>query len=219
MKILGCVQPTYASWYNFFYRILISDIFIILDDVQYSKNNSFNRNKILNKNKEILLTVPVFFEKKDQKINEIKIDYSKDWRKKHWMSINQSYSKSKYFNDFKNDLETIYKKKFVKLIDLNLEIINFFLRYFEVKKKIYLSSEIKVNGSGNEKLVNLCKYFKADYFIVKTGSENYHPPNFFKKEKIKLKYFSYDDIKKENKYNFKPYLSIIDYASNNNKLT
>ena len=82
MKILGCVQPTYIPWYYFFYRIIIADVFVILDDVQYSKNNFFNRNKILNKDKEILLTVPVNFEKNIQKINEIKIDYSKNWRRK-----------------------------------------------------------------------------------------------------------------------------------------
>ena len=136
MKILGCVQPTYIPWYYFFYRIIIADVFVILDDVQYSKNNFFNRNKILNKDKEILLTVPVNFEKNIQKINEIKIDYSKNWRRKHWISICQSYTKSKYFNSFSEQLEKIYEKKFDKLIDLNLEIIYFFLDHFKIKKKI-----------------------------------------------------------------------------------
>lgn len=219
MKILGCVQPTYASWYYFFYRIINADIFVILDDVQYSKNSSFNRNKIINKNKEILLTVPVFLKNNSQKINEIEIDYSKNWRKKHWMSICQSYSKSKYFNDFKDDLGKIYEKKFNRLLDLNMEIINFFLNYFEIKKKIYISSQIKVDGIGNEKLINLCKYFKADYFVVKENTESYHPKKTFMEKNIQFKYFSYKQIQTNNKSNFKPNLSIIDYASHNKKFT
>ncbi len=219
MKVLGCVQPTYASWYYFFYRIINADIFVILDDVQYSKNSSFNRNKIINKNKEILLTVPVFFKDNTQKINEIKIDYSKNWRKKHWMSISQSYSKSKYFNDFKDDLEKIYEKKFDRLLDLNMEIINFFLNYFEIKKKIYISSQIKVDGTGNEKLINLCEYFKADHFVVKENTEKYHPKKIFMEKNIQFKYFSYKQIQTNNKSNFKPSLSIIDYASHNKKFT
>tara|TARA_B110000467_G_C18312522_1_gene479111 strand:+ start:1016 stop:1675 length:660 start_codon:yes stop_codon:yes gene_type:complete len=219
MKILGCVQPTYIPWYYFFYRIIIADVFVILDDVQYSKNNFFNRNKILNKDKEILLTVPVNFEKNIQKINEIKIDYSKNWRRKHWISICQSYTKSKYFNSFSEQLEKIYEKKFDKLIDLNLEIIYFFLDHFKIKKKIYLSSELKINSTGNEKLINLCKYFEADNFIVKKNTENYHPIELFQKQDIKFKYIEYDQVQSNDKLNFKPDMSIVDYACYNKDLT
>ena len=169
--------------------------------------------------KEILLTVPVNFENNNQKINEIKIDYSKNWRRKHWMSICQSYAKSKYFNDFSEGLEMIYKKKFDKLINLNLEIIYFFLDYFRIEKKIYLSSDIKINGTGNEKLINLCKYFEADNFIVKKNTENYHPIELFKEQDIQFKYIEYDQVQNDNKLNFKPDISIIDYACYNKNLT
>ena len=58
-KILSCLQPTYLPWIPFFERVILSDIFIILDDVEFSKNSNHNRNSIKTNSKQLLLTVPV----------------------------------------------------------------------------------------------------------------------------------------------------------------
>ena len=52
---LGCVQPGYLPWIPFFKRIQQSDIFVYLDDVEFSKNNFHNRNRIRTPNGEVLL--------------------------------------------------------------------------------------------------------------------------------------------------------------------
>jgi hypothetical protein len=215
MKILGCVQPTYIPWYWFFYRIKISDVFILLDDVEYSKNNSFNRNKIINNNNETMLTVPINYKNNSKtKLKDITINYDRDWRKKHINTIIQSYSKFSLFKNFEKDLKIIYEKKFDKLIDLNFEIIEFFLNYFEISTSIYKSSDIDIKGNSNEKLIGLCKYFNADYFIVKPNTDNYHPEKIFNQNKIKFKYLDYSKICEENiKKKLNPKLSILDYAT------
>ena len=104
---------------------------------------------------------------------------------------------------------------------MNIEIIKFLLRYFKIKKKIFISSEIQVKGTANEKLINLCKYFNTSSFMVKPETENYHPKVLFKKNNIDFKFYS----NKTKSYNqkskiFLPGLSIIDYIANNgNSLT
>ena len=43
---VGCVQPSYMPWFPFFKRFINCDYFVILDDVDYSKNSNQNRNYI-----------------------------------------------------------------------------------------------------------------------------------------------------------------------------
>ena len=219
-KTLCALQPTYIPWMPFFERIYLSDIFVILDDVEFSKNSNHNRNSIISNSKKLMLTVPIYH-KSHQLIKDVKIDNSKNWKKKHWFSIKQSYEKLFFFKEIKKELEIIYSKNWIYLSELNIEIIKFLLRYLKIKKKIFISSEIQVKGIANEKLINLCKYFNTSSFIVKPGTENYHPKVLFEKNNIDFKFYS-NKIKSYNQNSkiFLPGLSIIDYIANNgNSLT
>ena len=92
-------------------------------------------------------------------------------------------------------------------------------RLVSVINSLKSSSELKINSTGNEKLINLCKYFEADNFIVKKNTENYHPIELFQKQDIKFKYIEYDQVQSNDKLNFKPDMSIVDYACYNKNLT
>ena len=212
---VGCLQPTYLPWIPFFKRLSDCDFFVLLDDVDFSKNSNHNRNYIKIKNTKSLLTVPIHYKSKTP-INQIEIDNSKNWKKKHFMSIIQAYSKSEFFFDIKNDLENIYKKNWNLLFNLNYELITFFNEYFNLKKEIYISSQLQIKGNGNEKLVNICKYFDAKYFIVKKKTENYHPKKYFNDYGIDFKYHENDHKEYKQLGNeFIPNLSILDYVANN----
>jgi hypothetical protein len=80
--IVGIHQPNFIPWLGYFYKILKSDIFIILDDVQYTKNSFINRNKIKTPNNSQWLTLPV---KKQfgQLINEVEIIHLESTKKKY----------------------------------------------------------------------------------------------------------------------------------------
>ena len=125
---VGCLQPAYLPWIPFFERFLTSDYFVLLDDVDYWKHKYQNRSNIKINNNKNLLTVPVHYKIKVP-INQIKIDNSKNWKKKHYQSIAQTYNKSKFFSNFRDDLEKIYKEEWFSLFDLNLELLNFFKCY------------------------------------------------------------------------------------------
>jgi len=212
---VGCLQPTYLPWIIFFKRFLSCDYFVLLDDVDFSKNSNQNRNYIKINNIKNLLTVPIHYKSKFP-INQIKIDNTKNWKKKHYQTIVQAYSKSKFFLNFQSDLEKIYKKDWDSLFLLNLELINFFKAYFNIKNKLYISSELNVNGQGNEKLVNICKHFDAKYFVVKKKTEDYHPKEYFNNYGIDFKYHENTHTEyKQIGNTFIPNLSILDYAANN----
>ena len=106
MKVL-ILQSNYIPWKGYFDMINMADIFVIYDEVQYTKNDWRNRNKVKSPIGSIWLTIPVKQEKLSQKINET-IVFGNEWRKKHWNSIKINYSKSLFFNDYKNIFEEFY---------------------------------------------------------------------------------------------------------------
>ena len=109
-KVIGIVQPSYLPWIPFFERMSRSDIFVILDDVEYSKNSYFNRNYIKGHNNKLLLTVPVKYSGNSSAlINEIEINNDVNWCMKHWKSIQQYYSKAPFFYNYKDGIEEIQK--------------------------------------------------------------------------------------------------------------
>ena len=80
--VLSCVQPTYLSWIPLFKRMAEGDIFVYLDDVEYSKNSFHNRNYIKGPQGKILLTVPVKYKGYSHKyISQIQIHDKINWQK------------------------------------------------------------------------------------------------------------------------------------------
>ena len=77
-------QPEHFPYLGFFQKMKYVDVFVILDDAQFSKGNWHNRNKFLNKNdKEEWFTVQLKKFNFGEKINQIYCDEDKRWRKKN----------------------------------------------------------------------------------------------------------------------------------------
>ena len=155
--IISIHQPQYLPWDNFFKKIKKSDCFIFLDNVEFQKNGLQNRNQIKTSNGPIWLTVPIK-QKLGQKISDVEIDNSKDWKKKHWKTISENYNKSKHFDNFKGNFQNIFLSNWNNLSELNIKIILEILMILNIKTKIYKASDLKVKGKSTELLVNLCKF-------------------------------------------------------------
>ena len=86
--ILTAHQPVYLPWLGLFHKIALADAFCYFDNVQYQIKDFNGRNKIKTINGPIWLTVPVKSKGyRDKKINDIEIDNSQDWSKKHWKTM------------------------------------------------------------------------------------------------------------------------------------
>ena len=165
MTIVSIHQPEYLPWLGFFKKIMDSDIFVIFDDVQFEKKDWQNRNTICGKNGSILLTVPVKSHLKS-KINDVIIDYEKNWMKKHLKSILLTYSSSSFFDEMNVIINNLYQNKFDKLIDLNIEIIIQLMKKFRIKTKIIRSSELKLSDNDPNKILEICKRLNAKKYIT-----------------------------------------------------
>jgi hypothetical protein len=213
---MKCVimQPTYLPWMGYFDLIYQSDIFVFLDDVQFTKQSWQQRNKIKTSNGEKWLTVPVI-QNINQKINETKIDGKSNWKAKHIKSIKFNYSKSPYFDKYFKFFEEAYSLDWKYLADLNIHIIKWIAKQLDINKDFLRSSTINVKGKKTDFLVNMCKKLNADTYLSPLGSSVYIEKTLFEKEGIKLEYQNFEHPTYRQLYGkFIPYLSVIDLLFN-----
>jgi hypothetical protein len=204
-KIVSIHQPAYIPWLGYFDKIAKSNTHIILDNAEYSKNNLFNRNVINTVNGWIWLTIPIKYKNKTP-INQMKIDNSKKWRKKHWRSIQLNYGKAPFFKKYSKNFKTIYEKEWENLSDFVFAINKEILNILDIKTKLIKSSNIKTDGSKNEKLLNLCKLTNATTYLTGKGAKDprygaYLEEELFSKNNIKINYqeFKHPEYKKIGK--------------------
>ena len=172
-KKIAILQSNYIPWKGYFDLINMVDEFIFYDEVQYTKNDWRNRNKIKTPQGIQWLTIPVRQESLDQKIKDTKIS-DKKWNIKHWRTISQNYSKSKYFKDYKDIFEELYLKCDEEyLSQINYKCITTINEILEIKTKLRWSSEFELVDGQTEKLLGICKDCNADIYLSGPAAKDY----------------------------------------------
>jgi hypothetical protein len=217
MKI-AIMQPTYLPWAGYFHMIAHTDLFIFLDDVQYSRKSWQQRNKILLNGQEKFLTVPILSNgKKNQVIHEVRTDTTKLWKKKHLLTLTQTYGKHPFFHEIKGLLETFYQNDMLLLADFNRTLIEEITRLLGIQTKFLKSSDMPVTGRKSEYLVNICGYLGANVYLSAKGSKDYiEQEGLFQQNSIKVIYHDYTPAPypQKNNQEFISHLSIIDVLAN-----
>ena len=212
--IIAIHQPNYLPWLGYFYKMAKSDIFILLDNVQYEKNGLTNRVKIKTPQGPFWFTLSIK-RKFPQLIKEAElIIYSKE-KKKHLKTIEFNYKKAEYFDFLFPELKEILEKDWQYLSYLNIELIELLKEKLGIKAKLEISSNYNVPGKSTDLLVNLCKKFNADIYLSGRGGEKYQDEEKFKEANIKLNYTQFVHPTYPQLWeDFTPGLSIIDLILN-----
>lgn len=212
--IISIHQPNYIPWLGYFEKILSSDVFVFLDDVQYEKNYVINRNKIRTSEGSAWMTIPVKA-KHNSLVNNVKIDNSQSWALKHKKSIMINYSKSDFVKNYVDFFDALYEKKFDFLIDINIEIIRYVMKELDIKTKTIFSSELDIQGKGSDRILNICKSLDADLYISGQFGKNYLNMEDFKNNNIAIVFQNFiHPIYKQCYSPFMPNMSIIDLLFN-----
>ena len=188
-------QPQSFPWLGYFSKIMASDIFIILDNVQYKKNEFQNRNKIKYNEEAHWLTIPVKH-KFGQKINEIEINNNIIWRRKILNSLQTYYAKSPYFHQFFPSLSELINKEYKLLSEFNINFILWILKLLKTDTQIVISSNIYDTKELNklpasEKLIKLINKVEASIYLSGSGGKEYLNEEIFKKNEINIMYQNY----------------------------
>lgn len=154
--IVSAHQPHYMPWIGYINKIFLSDIFVLVDNVQFVKKY-VAENKIVTKNGELQLSVPVFCHKgnKNVFIRDAKISYEKQgrWISKHLKSIELNYYKSVSFKILFPEIEKILNSKPETIFQLDFQLLNLFLNYLNIGTKVIVASEMEISGKKNDDLM------------------------------------------------------------------
>ena len=189
---LSAHQPEFMPWLGYISKATMSDVYFILDSVQYVKDVFQNRNKIRIKqdNGWQWLNIPVK-NAKSHILNwkDVRIDNSQNWKRKHLNAIRYSYSRTPYFDWLFDEIEKFYLEDIEFLLDFIIKISKFILKQFDVKVPIYRTSELidmgyNINGNKSELIVNMCKVVNANNFIFGSVGRTYIDKEIFKKNNI-----------------------------------
>lgn len=216
MKKIAILQSNYIPWKGYFDLINMVDEFIFYDEVQYTKNDWRNRNKIKTPQGIQWLTIPVRQESLDQKIKDTKIS-DKKWNIKHWRTISQNYSKAKYFKDYKDIFEELYLNCDEEyLSQINYKFITTINEILEIKTKLRWSSEFELVDGQTEKLLGICKECNADIYLSGPAAKDYFNEELAKQENIKVEWMDYSGYKEYEQLNppFEHGVTILDLIFN-----
>jgi hypothetical protein len=216
---LVTLQPGYLPWCGFFDQMNKADIFVIYDNVQFSKGAWQNRNRIKTFQGIQWLTVPVLIKGKNQPlVKDILIDNSINWRKNHLKSIQQNYSRAPFFKDYFGIFDEVYAQKWEYLIDLDMAFVMELKIALGVETKISISSDLGIEGDTVQRLVNMCLALGADEFLEGSAGRDYltgEGEQLFRENGIQLTYQDYQHPVYRQLYGeFVPYLSVVDLLMN-----
>jgi len=189
--IISVNQPYFSPFPGFFYKALCSDVFVLLDEVQFPRGTTWiTRNRFKSDQGTLWMTVPVW--KKGlglQKINEVRICREGRWAGKHFESLKNAYANAPYFSDHFSFVESLFSSGFEKLIDLNLEIIEYLMKALGIATRVILLSELRTHARGNLLLIEICRELGASRFLAQQAAGKYIDVNLLQAAEIQIEYF------------------------------
>ncbi len=209
-------QPDFLPWLGFFDRWSKSDLYIILDDVQFLRKGWHNRDKIKTAKGAQWLTLPIVKKGRyDQLICDVEINNDENWQRKHLGLIKTSYSKASNFKLVFSIIEKIYSAGYSKMIDLNIALLKEFALILGINVPCRFSSEYKVTSIGTQRLVDLMSIAGGDVYLTGQGSKGYLEEEMFEQKNIKVLWHDYEHPIYSQLYGeFLPMLSTLDYLMN-----
>ncbi|HTC00537.1 MAG TPA: WbqC family protein [Ferruginibacter sp.] len=211
-------QPAFFPWLGYFHRIAISDLHVVLDDVQFEKNSYTNRNKIKTQQDTLWLTVPLITSGRfgDLAINKLEIVKGSKWQRKIVESIKQFYRKAPYFNDYFPFIEEAFlNHEWVLLNDLIKHLNHYFFSVLEIKTPVLYSTELGTEGAKSNLVLNICKKTNCTTYISGPFGKDYLDKESFTANGIDIFYHEYKHPEYTQQFSgFMPNLSIIDLIFN-----
>lgn len=202
-------------WIGYFHKIASVDAFVMLDNVQYKKNEFQNRNKIKTSSGIQWLTVPVKY-KFPQKISEVLINNNFRWQHKQIQALRTNYSKAPYFKEYFPFFTEIIEQPWEKLASLNCFLVEKLCQLLGLQAKLYIASVLGCfEEEPNLRLIQICQHLKADSYLSGIGGRNYLKLNLFKEANIIVNFQHFKHPVYNQLYgDFVPNLSIIDLIFN-----
>lgn len=218
-KIIAIAQPTFLPWVGWFDLADQVDLFIILDDVAFSKQSWQQRNRIRTRNGLEFLSVPVKTSGRlGQRIAECEL-VDQLFVVKIVKSIQANYSKTPFYEANINGLVTTLQTaaSMSRLVELNCALISWIAARLEVTTPMIRASTLNAGGERGEHVAVICECVEANRYLSPAGAESYliEDKHAFERRGIEVLIHIYEHPEYVQRFSpFIPFASALDLIFN-----
>lgn len=188
---IGAIQSNYMPWRGYFDFIDEVDLFVIHDDLQYTKNDWRNRNRIKTDVGTPWLTVPVHYRHTAQLIQDTAIDYGQPWAAKHVNLLRQWYGRAPHFARYADELFDLLRQPHPSLSALNVSLIKWGMAQLGIRTPLRFSSEFGLTGTKTARLVQLMERAGGRIYLSGPAAKSYLEPELFRSRGFGVEYKTY----------------------------
>ena len=216
--IVAVHQPQYLPWLGYFDKIDRADVFVLLDTVQYKKNEWQNRNRIKAADGPQWLTVPVTY-RFPQRIAEVAVNNRERWQHKQRQGIVSNYRKAPFWDDLSPFIEEVLSPTWELLAPLNIFGVKELAAILGIETPLYVASELgEFPEDPDERLIAITKHFGADTYLAGSGGRDYMNLDRYAQSGIEVLFQEYHHPVYAQLFGaFEPYLSVVDLLFNHGK--
>ena len=185
-------QPQFMPWLGYFDKMARADLFILLDTVQFKKNEWQNRNRIKTATGPQWLTVPVRF-RFPARIDEVAVNGDVPWRHKHLQALRTNYARAPFWEACRAELEDLYGQDPASLRQANGASVDWLAGRLGIDTERRWSSDMAVTTQDpTQRLVDLCREAGADTYLSGADGRNYLEAERFRAAGIEVIFQAYE---------------------------
>lgn len=191
MKRLAILQSNYVPWKGYFDLIASVDEFVLYDDMQYTRRDWRNRNRIKTPQGLQWLTVPVQAKGRfHQTIRETCID-GQAWADHHWKTLVSNYRRAPALDRTAAWLEPLYRQPWTHLSALNRGLIESVCQRLGIATRLSDSSDYALFDERSERLAAICEQAGARIYVSGPLARAYLDEAVFSRRGISVEWFEY----------------------------
>lgn len=169
---LAIHQPQFMPWVGYFHKMASADHFVLLDNVQFKKNEWQHRNRIRTHNGWQWLSVPTGY-RYPQAINEVSVNLGIPWREKHLKSLDINYGRAPFYAEYRKSLAEFYAQNWPTIDLWNNASVRLCAEWFGITVPVSLASQLSGEGTSTARLVSICRELGADTYLAGSGGHDY----------------------------------------------
>jgi hypothetical protein len=190
---LAAVQSSYIPWKGYFDVIGHVDAFLFLDDVQYTRRDWRNRNRIKLNGELHWLTIPVEAKGRyHQRIDETRVA-DRSWAERHWKTLVQAYRRAPYFDETAALLEPLYERHAATelLTEVNTGFTSAICAHLGIDTRLSMSTEHETSDEPSQRLLDLCLALGADEYVSGPSAQAYLDVERFTRAGVRVSFADY----------------------------
>lgn len=172
--IVAAHQPAFLPWIGYMAKIAESDLFVVMDDLQYEAQNFQNRNRVKINHGPAWLIVPLERGPQTQRICDKRISNGgspkEHWQRRGFQTLKIHYGAAPYWSLYEPGLRELFERRWESLLELDLRVLELFMGWLDIQKPVVLASSLGLSGQKTDRILAMCQRVGADTYLSGRGA-------------------------------------------------